>query len=95
MRIVRTRGASLDRLLFHVYHGYMQKIQILFPDPMMKRIRKLAAQEDVSISDLVRRATDCWLERFPVKTTAPRKVPVIDAGRCLLDTDAMKEALHE
>ena len=73
----------------------MQKIQILFPEPMMKRMKEIAQQEDVSISDLVRRATDTWIERFPTYMKPTRKVPVINAGRCLLDSESMKEALHE
>ena len=73
----------------------MQKMQILFPDPMMKQMRELAAREDVSVSDLVRKATQSWMERFPVNNPTRRQVPVIDAGRCLLDSDELKEALYE
>jgi len=73
----------------------MQKLQILFPDPMMKRLREVADREDVPLSELVRRATALWLDRLPRIETKVRPVPVVNAGRCLLDADAMKEALHE
>lgn len=73
----------------------MQKIQILFPDPMMGKLREIAAREDRPISEIVRGATAMWLERFPEKKPGRKKVPVIDAGRCLLDAEGMKEALHE
>lgn len=73
----------------------MQKIQILFPDPMMERIREVAKREDVPLSEVIRKATAMWLDRFPDEEPGPKRVPVVDAGRCLLDADAMKEALHE
>lgn len=36
----------------------MQKIQILFPDPLMARVRSLAALEDRPVSEIVRRAVE-------------------------------------
>lgn len=73
----------------------MQKMQILFPAPLMKQMRELAAREDISISDIVRKATENWLERYPAKKPSQQKVPVVDTGRCLVDSKAMKEALYE
>lgn len=73
----------------------MQKIQILFPDPMMERMREVAKREDVPVSEIVRKAMAMWLDRFPSQEAKVKRVPVIDAGRCLLDSEAMKEALHE
>ena len=73
----------------------MDKIQVLFPDPMMERMRDVAKQEDVPLSEIIRKGTALWLDRFPRAEGVVKQVPVVDAGRCLLDTDAMKEALHE
>jgi len=73
----------------------MQKMQILFPDPMMRRLREVAAQQDVPLSEIVRQAPALWLDRMPKQAGPARRVPVVDAGRCLLDAQAMKEALHE
>jgi len=73
----------------------MQRVQILFPDPMMKRLREVAAHEDAPMSEIIRRAMAMWLERFPSPATKAKRVPVVDAGRCLMDADAMKEAMHE
>lgn len=73
----------------------MQKIQILFPDPMMGRLREVAEQEDIPISDIIRKAAAMWLDRFPQKKQQRKSVPIIDAGSCLLSADDMKEALHE
>ena len=42
----------------------MQKIQILYPEPQMRRLRAAAKREDRPISDIVRRATDAWLDKL-------------------------------
>lgn len=74
----------------------MQKLQILFPEPLMQKMRMTAEREDISVSDLVRRATDHWLARFPTgHRDQRREMPVVDAGRCLVDAQQMKEILHE
>lgn len=62
---------------------------------MMKKMKELAALEDVSVSDLVRKATQFWIERYPVKMPKRQQVPVVDAGRCLVSADAMKETIYE
>ena len=73
----------------------MQKIQVLFPDPMMQRVREAARREDVPVSEIIRKALTLWLDRQPNQEAPIKHVPVINAGRCLLNADAMKEALHE
>jgi metal-responsive CopG/Arc/MetJ family transcriptional regulator len=73
----------------------MQKIQILFPDPMMKRLRDIAKQEDMPVSEIIRKSTSMWLERYAEKPKQKKSVPLVDAGLCLLDADEMKEALHD
>ncbi len=73
----------------------MQKLQILFPDPMMRKMRQVAGQVDLPVSEVVRRATEQWLERFPEKPTAVRSVPLVDAGKCLINAADMREAIYE
>jgi predicted DCC family thiol-disulfide oxidoreductase YuxK len=73
----------------------MQKIQVLFPDPIMRRLREAAAQQDVPLSEIIRQATALCLDRMPKQASPARRVPTVNAGRCLLDAQAMKEALHE
>ncbi len=73
----------------------MQKLQILFPDPLMRKMRRVAGQVDLPVSEVVRRATEQWLERFPEETKAIRCVPVVDAGQCLLGAAEMREAIYE
>jgi hypothetical protein len=55
----------------------------------------VAAQQDVPLSEIVRQATALWLDRMPKQASPVRRVPTVNAGRCLVDAQAMKEALHE
>lgn len=73
----------------------MQKMQILFPEPLMKKMKGVARRLDIPVSEVVRRATGRWLERFPDSPTEKLKVPVIHAGRCLMDAQDMRDALYE
>jgi hypothetical protein len=73
----------------------MQKLQILFPEPMMSKLRKVAKQEDLPVSEIIRRAAELWLKRFPDQVSSQKKVPTIDAGECLMSAQDMKEALYE
>jgi len=43
----------------------MKKLQVLLPDPVMGRLRRRAEWEDRPMSELVRRATERWLDSLP------------------------------
>lgn len=73
----------------------MQKIQILFPDPLMARVRRLAERTDLPVSEIVRRATERWLDRMPESPRRHMTVPSVDAGRCLVSAEEMRETLYE
>jgi predicted DNA-binding protein len=73
----------------------MQKIQILFPDPLMERMRSVAKQIDLPVSEIVRRATERWLERMPDAPSQKLSVPTVSAGRCLIEAEDMREAFYE
>ena len=45
----------------------MQKIQILFPNPLMGRVRAVATEEDRPVSEVIRRAVERFLEMRPEK----------------------------
>jgi hypothetical protein len=53
----------------------MQIIQILFPDPMMRRLLEVADQEDVPLSKIIRKATALWLDRLPTHDTTVKRKP--------------------
>jgi Ribbon-helix-helix protein, copG family len=67
----------------HVINGYMQKIQILFPDPIMARLRRLARIQDRPVSEIVRRAVEETLAKSSEPTGAERKVPAFRGGNAL------------
>lgn len=79
-------------------HGYMQKIQILFPDPLMESLRKLARIEDRPVSEIVRRAVDRDLEQragLLLKDAAAKSAfPTFDGGRVLVSASKMKSVIH-
>ena len=75
----------------------MQKIQILFPEPQMRRLRDAAAVEDRPISEVVRRATESWLDRRAT-TRDPRgtvTVPTFHGGRIKTPAPALRALAWE
>ena len=80
-------------------HVSMQKIQILFPDPVMERLRRLAQVEDRPVSEIVRRAVDREVEQrsalLALEANARKPFPVFDGGRVLASASEMKALIHE
>ena len=73
----------------------MQKIQILFPDPVMERLRAVARQQDRPVSELVRRAVDRLLEQVPaLPPKQPARFPTFHGGGVLVDAGRLKDVLH-
>ena len=73
----------------------MQKIQILFPDPVMKRLRDVARRQDRPVSELVRRAVDRLLEQVPaVQPQQPARFPTFHGGGVLVEAGRLKDVLH-
>jgi Ribbon-helix-helix protein, copG family len=73
----------------------MQKMQILFPDPMMGRLRSLAAEEDRPVSELIRRAVEKFLEMKPEKLRPARELPTFRGGKILVTAENLKEVLYD
>jgi hypothetical protein len=74
----------------------MQKIQVLFPDPVMERLRAVALAQDRPVSELVRRAVDRMLEQCPVlPPSKPARFPTFHGGDMLVAPDRLREVLHE
>jgi len=60
----------------------MTRTQIQFPDPLYKRLKAIAAQQDWSLSEVMRKAAEHFITRFPEEHT-PRAVwqfPTLDCG---------------
>lgn len=72
----------------------MKKLQVLFPEGMMRRLRELSEREDRPMSEIVRRATEQWLESQPAGPAWDGPVPVFDLGLRVDDPDLLKELIH-
>lgn len=72
----------------------MKKLQVLFPEGMMRRLREVAAREDRPMSEIVRRATEEWLESQPTGPAWEGEVPVFDLGVRVKDPDTLKELIY-
>ena len=72
----------------------MRKIQVLFPEPLLDRLRRRALVEDRPIADLVRRAAEEYLSRLPDHPLPdPAKdLPAFDGGRLRVPWDTLRAA---
>ena len=79
-------------------HVSMQKIQILFPDPLMAALRRIAKIEDRPVSEIVRRAVDREIAQrsglLQRDASVPPRFPTFDGGRLLVPAATMKSLIH-
>lgn len=75
----------------------MEKMQILFPESLLSRLRKLAEVEDRAVSDLVRRAVEQYVEQRPYakKITEPKKFPTRNCGREFFTPENLKQLIYD
>ncbi len=74
----------------------MRKIQILFPDPVLSRLRRVAKQEDRPVSELVRLAVDRFLGQLPETSHPPSApFPSFRGGAMKAPAEQMKEIIYE
>jgi hypothetical protein len=75
----------------------MQKMQILFPEPQLIRLRKIANSLDRPVSELVRSAVDFWLSRYgdEPENLAADPPPVYGCGEILISSDKLREKANE
>ncbi len=69
----------------------MKKLQVLFPEGTMRRLREVAELEDRPMSELVRRATEDWLDSRPPGPAWEGPVPVYRLGIRVSDPEALRE----
>jgi len=74
----------------------VKKIQILFPEPQMKRLREAARREDRPLSEIVRRATEDYLRKLPVDAPSPDQAPMpsFEGGRTLVGPEDFRELAY-
>jgi hypothetical protein len=74
----------------------MKKMQILFPEPQLERLRKVAKRVDKPVSEIVRRATEEFLDRLPPSLVqhADLELPVFNGGRTLVPPERFRESAY-
>jgi len=69
----------------------MDKPQILFPEPQLRRLRRLARRQDRPVSELVRSAVDLWLGRHEIDGEVVREeAPRYHCGTILADSSDLR-----
>jgi hypothetical protein len=74
----------------------MKKIQILFPEPQMERLKRAARNEDRPISEIIRRATEEYLAKTPSTPlkNAIAEFPVFDGGETLVKPELFRDIAY-
>jgi hypothetical protein len=68
---------------------------MLFPEPVMVRLRAVARQQNRPVSELVRRAVDRLPEKMPaLPPKQPARFPTFQGGGVLVDADRLNDAVH-
>jgi hypothetical protein len=91
--VLVSKKMYVDMDYIHAYDVSMQKIQVLFPKPQMERLRRAARMEDRPISEIIRRATEEYLDKAPSasRQDSATSLPVFDGGRTLADTALFRD----
>lgn len=69
----------------------MIRTQIQFPDPLYMRLKEIAKQQDWSLSEVMRKAAEHFVDRFPPhsKEVPDWQFPTLDCGGDFLSDPAM------
>ena len=65
-----------------MYVARMTRTQVQLPDPLYRRAKRVAEMNDWSLAEVLRRATELYVERFPDdrEDGASWSFPTIEAG---------------
>jgi hypothetical protein len=86
----------IDIRIIHAYDVSMRKMQVLFPEPQLERLKALARVEDRPVSEIIRRAAEEYLARVPAARRQSRAaIPVFDGGRTLADAGRLRDLAYE
>jgi Arc/MetJ-type ribon-helix-helix transcriptional regulator len=93
---MKKRNVFLSIFAIHAYAVSMEKLQILFPEPQLRRLRALAQRQDRPVSELIRSAVDLWLSRTDADSDLVREdPPVFHGGPILIPASEMREAAYK
>lgn len=84
----------MNSACIHAYDVSMEKLQILFPEPQLRSLRKLARVQDRPVSELVRAAVDSWLAGHSPPETVAEPPPSYHCGEVLAKPEDLREAAH-
>jgi hypothetical protein len=74
----------------------MEKMQILFPEPQLARLRQAAKVMDRPVSELVRAAVDAWLAaNAPTPALVRENPPVYGLGEISANADVLRDRAWE
>jgi len=75
----------------------MEKLQILFPEPQLMKLRALAKKQDRPVSELVRTAVDFWLTRQgeEVNDSVRESPPVYHCGEILTPAEHLRDLAYQ
>lgn len=73
----------------------MEKLQVLFPEPQLRSLRRIAQSQDRPVSELVRAAVEAWLQRHePWNEGVREDPPVYSAGEILVEADGLRDMAY-
>ena len=75
----------------------MQKIQILFSEPILVQLRTLAQEQDRSVSEIVRVVVENWLGKCSFSLEGKKmeiKVPTFTGGKVLVSSDKLRGTIY-
>ncbi len=71
-----------------MYDWCVKRTQIQFPDPLYRRLKQIAELKDWPLAEVVRRASELYVARFPEKASERWKFPTVDLGGDFLSDPA-------
>lgn len=78
----------------HAYDVYMQKLQILFPEPQLKRLRQIAREQDRPVSEIVRESVNLLLNRYSDQLRTGKSPPSFSAGQVKVNSDQLRRIAY-
>lgn len=70
----------------------MTRTQVQFPDPLYQRLKAIADQQDLSLAEVMRRAAEHFVTRFPetAQSAATWTFPVLNCGGDFLQDPSVR-----
>ena len=74
----------------------MQRMQILFPEPQLGKLRIIAKEQDRPVSELIRNAVDFWLSRHALEelSSVAEHPPVYSCGDISVSSKNFRNIAH-